>query len=177
MRVIGASNISPERLRESLAVSGRLGIPRYESLQPHYNLYDRAGYERGYEALCEQEELGAIPYYALASGFLSGKYRSRQDLGKSAARASRVEKYLDARGLRIVDALDAVAARHNATPAQIALAWLIARPSITAPIASATSLPQLAEILKAPDIRLTGEDVAALDAASAEDVAATKGAA
>lgn len=177
VRVIGASNISPERLRESLAVSRRLGIPRYESLQPHYNLYDRAGYERDYEALCEQEELGVIPYYALASGFLSGKYRSKQDLGKSAARGSRVEKYLDTRGLRILAALEQVAERHAATPAQLAIAWLLARPSITAPIASATSLPQLAEILKAPDICLRDDDIAALNAASAEDAPAKQGAA
>lgn len=177
VRVIGASNITPERLRESLSASRALGLPRYECLQPHYNLYDRAGYERDYETLCEQEQLGVINYYALASGFLSGKYRSEGDLGKSAARGKGVAKYLTPRGLRILSALDAVAKRHGATPAQIALAWLLARPSITAPIASATSLPQLSEILRAPDIRLSGEDVKALNDASAEDAPAKQGAA
>lgn len=177
VRVIGASNITPERLRESLSASRALGLPRYECLQPHYNLYDRAGYERDYEKLCEQEQLGVINYYALASGFLSGKYRSEGDLGKSAARGKGVAKYLTPRGLRILSALDTVAKRHGATPAQIALAWLLARPSITAPIASATSLPQLAEILKAPGIRLSGEDITALNDASAEDAPAKQGAA
>lgn len=175
VRAIGASNIGPERLRESLAISGRRGIPRYESLQPNYNLYDRSGFERDYEALCREQQLGVINYYALASGFLSGKYRSSSDLGKSAARGSRVEKYLDARGLRILGALDTVAVRHRATPSQIALAWLLARPSVTAPIVSVTSLPQLAEILKAPGIRLGDDDMAALNAASAEDAPAIAG--
>ena len=171
VRVLGTSNMSPERLRESLAASRRLGIPRYECLQPHYNLYEREGFERDYERLCVEEELGVICYYALASGFLSGKYRSEDDLSKSAARGGRVSKYLDTRGLRILDALDAVAQRHEATPAQIALAWLLARPSVTAPIVSATNLAQLGEILKAPEIKLTGEDLAALDDASAETAA------
>jgi len=168
VRVIGASNVSPDRLRASLDASKRLGVARYECLQPHYNLYERSGYERDYEALCREEGLGVITYYALASGFLSGKYRSKDDLAKSAARGGGVAKYLDARGLRILNALDMVAARHAATPAQIALAWQLARPSITAPIVSATNLPQLAELLKAPEIALTGADVAALDTASAE---------
>lgn len=175
VRVLGASNVSPERLRESLDVSRKLGIPRYETLQPLYNLCDRAGFERDYEALCEQEQIGVINYYALARGFLSGKYRSEQDFSKSAARGAGMSKYLDARGLRILDALDAVAVRHAATPAQIALAWLLARPSITAPIVSATSLPQLADLLKAPDIRLSREDIAALDEASADDSPVPRG--
>jgi aryl-alcohol dehydrogenase-like predicted oxidoreductase len=175
VRVIGASNMSPARLRESLEASRKLGIPRYESLQPNYNLYVRSGYERDYEPICAEEGLGVINYYALASGFLSGKYRSKDDLSKSAARGATAAKYLDARGLRILDALDAVAAKHTATPAQIALAWLLARPSITAPIASATSLPQLQEILRAPQIKLTAEDMAALDTASAEDVPPQQG--
>ncbi len=168
VRVLGASNLSPARLRESLAVSRKLGLPRYETLQRLYNLYDRAGYERDYEPICQQEQLGVINYYALARGFLSGKYRSEQDLSKSAARGAGIAKNLDARGLRILDALDAVAQRHAAKPAQIALAWLLARPSITAPIVSATTLSQLDELLIAPDIRLSREDMAALDAASAE---------
>ncbi len=166
VRAIGASNISAERLREALAVSRRLGIPRYETLQPLYNLYDRAGFEHDYQALCEQEQLGVIPYYALASGFLSGKYRSKDDLSKSAARGGGVAKYLTRRGLRIISALDAVAARHGATPAQVALAWLLTQTGITAPIVSATSLEQLADLLEAPALRLAAEDIEALDAAS-----------
>ncbi|MET0279113.1 MAG: aldo/keto reductase [Pseudorhodoplanes sp.] len=168
VRVLGASNVSPERLRESLDVSRKLDIPRYQTLQPLYNLYDRAGYERDYQAICEREQLGVIPYYALARGFLSGKYRSTQDQSKSKARGEGMAKYLNPRGLRILDALDAVAAKHAAKPVQIALAWLTARPTITAPIVSATSLPQLAELLKATEIGLTKEDMAALDASSAE---------
>lgn len=177
VRVLGASNVSSDRLRASLDVSRRLGLPRYQTLQPLYNLYDRAGYERDYAALCAEEGLGVIPYYALARGFLSGKYRSKADLSKSAARGAANEKYLNPRGLRIIDALVAVATRRAATPAQIALAWLLARPGIAAPIVSATSLPQLADLLKAPEIRLTGEDVAALDAASADDDTDRRGAA
>jgi aryl-alcohol dehydrogenase-like predicted oxidoreductase len=169
VRALGASNVSPERLTESLALSRKLGIPRYETLQPLYNLYERAGFERDYAGLCEQEQLGVIPYWALARGFLSGKYRSKADFSKSAARGEGMARFLDARGSRILEALDAAAQRHAAKPAQIALAWLLARPSITAPIVSATNLPQLDELLKAPGIRLSGEDVAALDAASAEN--------
>ena len=169
VRVLGASNVSPDRLRASLDASRKLGLPRYETLQPLYNLYDRAGFERDYEALCLEEQIGVIPYYALARGFLSGKYRSKEDFSKSKARGEGMAKYLNPRGLRIVDALDAAAARHDAAPAQIALAWMLARPSIAAPIVSATNLPQLADLLKAPEIKLSGEDVAALDAASAED--------
>jgi aryl-alcohol dehydrogenase-like predicted oxidoreductase len=169
VRVIGASNVSPERLRESLAASRKLGIARYETLQPLYNLYDREGFERDYEALCLEEQIGVIPYYALARGFLSGKYRSKEDFSKSKARGEGMAKNLNPRGLRILDALNAVAKRHAATPAQIALAWLLARPSVTAPIVSATTLPQLADLLKAPDMRLSREDMAALDQASVDD--------
>jgi len=167
VRTIGASNFSPERLRAALGASARLGLPRYQSLQPLYNLCDRAEFESEYAPICEREGLGVIPYYSLAAGFLTGKYRSKADLGKSAARGGRVQRYLDARGLRILAALDKVAARHGATPAQVALAWLMARPEVTAPIASATSLAQLNEIMRAPSIKLTPEDVTALDAASA----------
>ncbi len=177
VRAIGTSNMSPQRLRESLAVSRKLGIPRYESLQPNYNLYERAGFERDYAALCRDEQIGVINYYALASGFLSGKYRSKEDLGKSAARGGGVAKFLNPRGLRILDALDSVANRHQATAAQIALAWLLAQPTITAPIVSATSLPQLQELLRAPEIALTGADLAELDAAGADDAPARQGAA
>ena len=166
VRAIGASNFSAARLGESLAIAKKYNLPRYESLQPEYNLVARAGYETELEALVRREEIGVISYYGLAGGFLTGKYRSEADLAKS-ARGQGVRKYLDARGLRIVAALDEVAARHRATPAQVALAWLIARPSITAPIASATSVRQLQEILAAVRIELAVEDIAQLDQASA----------
>lgn len=167
VRAIGASNYSAPRLAEALAVSARHGLPRYETLQPEYNLYDRAGYEAGLEPLAREHGLGVIGYYALASGFLSGKYRSEADLGQSPARGTRVRRYLDARGLRILAALDAVAARHGATPAQVALAWLIACPGISAPIASATSAAQLDELAGALRLNLAEADRAELDAASA----------
>jgi aryl-alcohol dehydrogenase-like predicted oxidoreductase len=167
VRAIGASNISPARLTASLAASRRLGLPRYESLQPLYNLADRKGFEADYAPLCQREGLGVVPYYSLAAGFLTGKYRSVADAAKNAARGGKVKGYLDARGLGILKALDDVAARLSATPAQVALAWLIGRPSITAAIASATSLAQLQDILQAPRLELTGEDRAALDRASA----------
>ncbi|HEY5217655.1 MAG TPA: aldo/keto reductase [Pseudolabrys sp.] len=167
VRAIGASNIGAARLTQSLEASRRLGLARYESLQPLYNLYDRKDFEQDYEALCVREKLGVISYYSLAAGFLTGKYRSLEDAAKSATRGGRVKQYLDARGLRILQALDAVAARHAATPAQVSLAWLMARPSVTAPIVSATNLKQLGEILKAAQLKLSGDDIAALDAASA----------
>jgi len=167
VRAIGASNISAARLKDSLDASQRLGIPRYESLQPLYNLYDRKQFEQNYAALCASERIGVITYYSLAAGFLTGKYRSPADTAKNAARGGRVKQYLDDRGLRILKALDEVAARRAATPAQVSLAWLIARPSVTAPIVSATSLKQLAEILKAAQIKLNAEDIATLDTASA----------
>ena len=167
VRAIGASNMSVDRLKASLAASKRLGIPRYESLQPLYNLYDRVDFESQYAPLCTQEGIGVITYYSLAAGFLTGKYRAADDTAKSAARGGRVKHYLNARGLRILKALDAVAAGHGATPAQVALAWLIARPGITAPISSATSLAQLNEIMQAPRLKLSPADIAALDQASA----------
>jgi len=167
VRAIGASNIGAARLQASLATSQRLGLARYESLQPRYNLYDRAAFERDFEPTCRKERIGVIPYYSLAAGFLTGKYRSESDIGKSAARAPRIKDFFNARGLGILQALDDVAARHAATPAQVSLAWLMARPSVTAPIVSATSLGQLAEILKAVLIKLSGDDIVALDAASA----------
>ena len=167
VRAVGASNISLARLKASLAASKMLGIPRYESLQPNYNLYDRADFETQYAAFCQAETIGVITYYSLAGGFLTGKYRSAEDAVKNRARGGKVNRYFDARGLRILAALDQVAARHNATPAQVSLAWLIARPAITAPIASATSLAQLNEILQAPRLDLTSEDMAALIEAGA----------
>ena len=146
----------------------RLGLARYDSLQPLYNLYDRAVYEDQLEPLCVEEGVGVIPYYSLASGFLSGKYRSEDDLSKS-ARGGTVKKYLNERGFRILDALDQVAAKYNSTPARVALAWVIARPSITAPIASATSLAQLNDLIEATKLQLDQEAIALLDRASAEE--------
>jgi aryl-alcohol dehydrogenase-like predicted oxidoreductase len=166
VRAIGASNFSAARLGESLAIAKKYDLPRYESLQPEYNLVSRAGYEAELEPLIRKEDVGVISYYGLASGFLTGKYRSEADLSKS-PRGQGVRKYLDARGLGILAALDEVAQRHGATPAQVALAWLIARPGVTAPIASATSARQLQEILAAVRIQLAVEDIAQLDQASA----------
>jgi len=168
VRVIGASNYTADRFAEALKVSAEHGLPRYESLQPEYNLVRRAGYERELEPLVRREQVGVISYYALASGFLSGKYRSEADLAKSRARGAGVRKYLDPRGLGILDALDRVAAAHHATPAQVALAWLIARPDLTAPIASATSVEQLEELLGAVKLALAPDEIALLDRASAE---------
>lgn len=167
VRAIGASNYDAARLAEALDTSDRLGLPRYECLQPHYNLVDRAGFEAELEPLARERGIAVIPYYALASGFLTGKYRSADDLGRSAARAGAVGRYLEPRGLRILHALDDVAADHRATPAQVALAWLMAQPAVTAPIASATSVAQLQELLAAARLSLSAEDLAQLDGASA----------
>ncbi|KAJ3058165.1 hypothetical protein HK102_010648, partial [Quaeritorhiza haematococci] len=134
---------------------------------PHYNLVERAGYEAELEPLCRKENIGVIPYYSLASGFLTGKYRSEADLSKSAARSGNVKKYLNDRGFRVVEALDEVAAALDAKPASVALAWLIARPGITAPIASATSVEQLDDLIQAVNLNLDPEAVGKLDEASA----------
>ena len=166
VRAIGASNFSAPRLAEALAVSAKLGLPRYESLQPLYNLVERPAYEAELEGVCVQNGLGVINFFALASGFLSGKYRSEADLGKS-ARGQGVKKYLNPKGLAVLDALDAVSERLNATPAQVALAWQIARPGITAPIASATSLAQLEGLVAAARLKLDTDAIRAIDAASA----------
>ena len=166
VRAIGASNYSAARLADALRVSRERGLPRYEVLQPNYNLVDRAGYEAELEPLCRAEGLGVIPYYSLAAGFLTGKYRTEADLAKS-ARGSKVRKsYFHDRGLRALAAVDAVAARLGATPAQVALAWLMARPGITATIASATTPDQLAELVAATRLTLDADAVAALTAAS-----------
>ncbi len=167
VRAIGTSNMSVARLKASLEVSRRLGIPRYETLQPNYNLYDRVDFENQYAPLCAQEKIGVITYYSLAGGFLTGKYRSAADAAKNPARGGKVKGYFDTRGLRILKALDEVAGRHNANPAQVSLAWLIAQPGITAPIASATNREQLDQIMQAPRLQLNGEDMQVLNAASA----------
>ncbi len=168
VRAIGASNYTAPRLREALRTSERLGLPRFESLQPHYNLVERAAFEGELETVCREEGLGVITYFALAAGFLTGKYRSDADLGKSPRGARNAKKYLDSeRGRRVLAALDEVAARRGATPAQVAIAWLIARPGVTAPIASATNLEQLGDLVKAAQLRLDRDDTEALDQASA----------
>lgn len=166
VRVIGASNYSGARIEEALDVSRQHGLPAYQLIQPEYNLYDRASYEREIEPVAVAHRLGVVVYYSLASGFLSGKYRSPTDLAGK-ARGSRVEKYLNERGLRILGALDRVAERHASTPATIALAWLIARPSVTAPIASATSIEQLKSLAAAVHLSLSADDIRELDEASA----------
>ncbi|MFK2878310.1 aldo/keto reductase [Rhodanobacter hydrolyticus] len=166
VRAIGASNFRADRVADALALSKQHNLPRYECLQPEYNLVARAGYEVELEPLVREEGLGVVCYYALASGFLSGKYRSAADLAKSSARGGAAKRYLNPHGLRVLDVLDAVAAAHRATSAQVALAWLIAHPGITAPIASATSVAQLAEIMGALSLTLRADEIAALDQAS-----------
>lgn len=167
VRAIGASNFEPDRLKEALEISEKAGLATYVTLQPEYNLYDRQDFEQKLEPLCLEKGLGVINYYSLASGFLSGKYRSEADLGKSARGGGIGEKYLNERGLRILAALDEVAQAHDTVPAVIALAWLIQRKSITAPIASATSLEQLAELARSVEITLTADQISRLDDASA----------
>lgn len=165
VRAVGASNYSAERFEEALAVSKQHNLPRYESMQPLYNLYDRDDYEQKLQSVCLKHDVGVISYFSLASGFLTGKYRSEADLGKS-PRGQGVKKYLTDRGARILDALDKVAGQTSATPARVALAWLMTRPGITAPIASATSLPQLEELFAATRLQLSQDSLALLDAAS-----------
>lgn len=167
VKAIGASNFSADRLKAALAVSAKHGLPRYETLQPQYNLSDRAGFEGGLQDLCAKEGIAVIPYYGLASGFLTGKYRSEADFKKS-IRGGRMGNYLNDRGRRILAAMDKVAAETKATLAQIALAWLATRKSIAAPIASATSIAQLDELLGSLKLKLSPAQIAALDAASAQ---------
>ncbi len=163
VRAIGASNFAADRLTAALEASGRDGLPRYETLQPEYNLMER-GFEAELAPLCHRHGLGVIPYFGLASGFLTGKYRSKADL-KQSPRGEDVEQYLSARGFKVLAALDAIAGRRNAKPAQVAIAWLMAK--VTAPIASATNLNQLADLTAAAELTLDPADIAALDAASA----------
>ncbi len=166
VRAIGASNYSAARLQEALDVSSKEGLARYETLQPEYNLYDREGYENGLEQVAVKNGLGVINYYSLASGFLSGKYKKPQDAGKSPRGQAIVEKYLNERGSRIIEALEDIAASHDASATQVALAWQIARPSITAPIVSATSLAQLDELVKATQLELSKQEIEELARAS-----------
>lgn len=165
VRWIGASNFSAERLKESLKIAETSNLPRYQTFQPEYNLYSREQYEKEFEQLVLDNNLGVINYFALARGFLSGKYRSEADLTKS-TRGGGIRPYLNQRGFKILKTLDDVSEQYNANPASIALAWLIARPSITAPIASVTSLAQLDDLIKAAALKLDNEDMALLDDAS-----------
>ena len=165
VRAIGASNLTAPRLSRALEVSARKGLPRYETLQPLYNLYDRETFEGPLRDVCLREDIGVITYFSLAAGFLTGKYRSEKDYAKS-PRGPGMKKYLNERGLRILDALDDVAGRLRATPAQVALAWLMAQPGVTAAIASATSLAQLDDLLAATRLSLDELDMQQLDEAS-----------
>ena len=167
VRAIGASNHSAARLAQALEVSRRTGLPRYEVLQPQYNLYARSEYEKDLEPLCLEHNIGVVSYFALASGFLSGKYRTPSDAAKSKRGDGVVAKYLNERGLRILAALDDVGRRYSASPASVALAWQIARPSITAPIASATSVGQLNELVAATKLHLDQAAIEQLNIASA----------
>jgi aryl-alcohol dehydrogenase-like predicted oxidoreductase len=166
VRAIGASNFTAARLAEALQVSRKNELPRYEALQPHYNLYDRSDYESSLEPLCLEHQIGVVNYFALASGFLTGKYRASADAAKSARGKGVVEKYLNARGLKILAALDDVGHRYGASPASVALAWQIARPSITAPIASATTVNQVDELVAATKLNLDKAAIEQLDTAS-----------
>lgn len=165
VRAIGASNFSAARLQQSLDVSARLGRPRYETLQPEYNLYARQPFESELLPICKTEGVGVLPYFSLASGFLTGKYRTEADLSKS-PRGSRVKSFLNERGRKILNALDEVSREKNATPAQVALAWLIAQPTIAAPLASATSVAQWNELQGAVHLKLSENDIDALNVAS-----------
>jgi len=162
VRHAGCSNYSTEELEGAMAAAGG-SRARYTVVQPHYNLAHRGEYEGAQEALCVREGLGVIPYFALAAGFLTGKYRSVADT-QGRTREGTVSRFLTPENFALLDRMEAVAARHGATMAQVAIAWLMARPSITAPIASATSVTQLADILKAAEIALTSQDIAALEA-------------
>jgi aryl-alcohol dehydrogenase-like predicted oxidoreductase len=165
VRAIGASNYTAERLQDALRISADHHLPRYETLQPHYNLYERGQFEGALAQVCLDHAVGVIPYYSLASGFLSGKYRSQADI--KGARGGGVAAMLNPRGLAVLQVLDEVSAELGANPAQVALAWLMAKPAITAPIASATSLDQLKDLAAATHLTLTPEAMAKLDAAGA----------
>ncbi len=165
VRAIGASNFDGIRLKEALQVSKDNGLASYECLQPEYNLYNRQYYEKELEPVCRERNIGVISYYSLASGFLTGKYRSEKDLSQS-SRGSGVKQFLNPRGYKILAALDKIAAEYDATPASIALAWVIARPGITAPIASATSIKQLDELTKATSLKLSSDAINLLNSAS-----------
>lgn len=165
VRHVGCSNLDAGQLRAALDVASLRSLPRYEVLQPEYNLYDRSSFDGPLRDLCVAEDIGVITYFSLAKGFLSGKYRTEEDLGQS-ERGEDVGSYLNARGMRILAALDAVSSRHSAKQAEVALAWVIARPGVTAPIASATKPDQMDSLIRAVSLKLTADDMAELDKAS-----------
>jgi len=171
VRYIGASNYSGARLAEALETSRKLGLARYILLEPHYNLVERSGYETDLLPVVEKYHLGVIPYFSLAAGFLTGKYRSQQDAEK-VARGAMVKKYLNAWGFGVVVALDEVAHAHGSTPARVALAWLLAQPGVTAPIASATNEKQLVDLVEATKLKLDAASIQKLNEVSARKVAA-----
>ncbi len=166
IRAIGASNYKADRLEQAFEVSLDRDLPRYECLQPHYNLIERALFEPELEPVCLKHGIGVIPYFGLAAGFLTGKYRSEEDL-KQSPRGGRAKSYLNDRGFQVLKALDQVAEAYRTKPARVALAWLIARPSITAPIASATSVKQLEDLVAATRLALDEDSIQLLDQASA----------
>lgn len=166
VRYVGASNFTADRLAKAIEFADRDGYPRYQTIQPEYNLYARKGFEAELGPLCVEKGVSCINYYALASGFLTGKYRSREDLAKSARGARSIERYLNDRGFNILKALDKVAADTGSTPARVALAWNMAQPAVAAPIASATSLAQLDDIFAAPALGLTADQLMILNEAS-----------
>jgi aryl-alcohol dehydrogenase-like predicted oxidoreductase len=166
VRAIGASNYSAQQLQDALAAAAKASLPRYEVVQPEYNLYNRASFEGALRDVCAREGLGVITYFSLASGFLTGKYRSRADFTKS-PRGKMIEKYLDDRGIRILNALDSIARAHDAKPGEVALAWVMLQSGVTAPIASATSREQLESLVRAVQVTLSEGDLQALSDASA----------
>ncbi len=166
VRAIGASNYTAPQLQDALKAASKASLPRYEVLEPEYNLYDRSSFEGPLQDTCLAESLGVITYFSLASGFLTGKYRSKSDLGK-ASRGKMVERYLDDRGMRILGALDSTARAHDAKPSEVALAWLMRQPGVTAPIASATSREQVDSLVRATQLTLSESDLRALSNASA----------
>lgn len=166
VRAFGASNLDAGQLKASFEAAEKAGLPRYDALQPEYNLYDRATFEGPLAELCRKEEIGVITYYSLASGFLSGKYRSKED-AEGRTRGAKAARYLDDKGMRVLAALDAVSAETGAKPAEIALAWVMTKPAVTAPIASATSLSQLESFSRAAELELSADQMARLDAAGA----------
>ncbi len=165
VRAIGTSNMSPERIRQSLKAAEKEGLPKYETLQPLYNLMEREAYEKELKPIVEENNMGVLNYSSLASGFLTGKYRSEDDLDKS-PRGGGVEKYLNAKGFKVLRALEEVSHKHNSSPATVSLAWLLARPTITAPIVSATSVSQLQSIIEAPRLKLDNSDMDLLNTVS-----------
>jgi len=165
VRYIAASNLTPARLVESFEVAEKNGFPKYMALQPHYNLVERTNYETNYLPLVEKYGLSVFPYYSLAAGFLTGKYRTQTDLGKS-VRGGGVEKYLNEKGLGVLAALDRVAEKHQTKQATVALAWLLAQPHVAAPIVSATNQSQLQTLFDAPNLKLDSDDLAVLEKAS-----------